>query len=178
MNRRIAPAFIDCLFCLLLLLILVLVPPVPQGKEVTSPGTVSVEIHWPNGPVDIDLWVKAPGDSPVGYSRLSGRVFNLLRDDLGTSNDDLAINYETAYSRGAPDGEWIVNVHYYSGGGPVSVDVIASVTINGKSSRIFVRTVTVSQGEEVTVARWQMVDRRKVRGSMHYTPIKLRAEHP
>ena len=32
--------------------------------------------------VDIDLWVKAPDDIPVGYSNQGGLFFNLLRDDL------------------------------------------------------------------------------------------------
>ena len=36
---------------------------------------------------DVDLWVQAPGDMPVGYSNKGGAVFNLLRDDLGQQLD-------------------------------------------------------------------------------------------
>jgi hypothetical protein len=53
---------------------------------------------------DVDLWVEAPGDRPVGYSNKSGQIFSLLRDDLGKSQDITDFNYEIAYSRGMPAG--------------------------------------------------------------------------
>jgi hypothetical protein len=64
---------------------------VAKGSEtdgVTAPGNVAVEMQWPDKlDADVDLWVQAPGDAPVGYSNKSGRVFNLLRDDLGKAQD-------------------------------------------------------------------------------------------
>lgn len=66
----------------------------------------------------------------MGYSNKDGRVFNLLRDDLGHVSDPLGINYENAFSRGAPAGEYTVNVHLYgnrAGVYPVPVTIAVSV---------------------------------------------------
>ena len=39
-----------------------------ENRDAAAPGNVVVEIHWPNElPVDVDLWVQAPGDVPVGF---------------------------------------------------------------------------------------------------------------
>ncbi len=76
-----------------------------------------VEIHWPNDlPVDVDLWVQAPRDVPVGFWNQGSRFFNLLRDDLGLEGDATGRNYEVSYSRGIPAGEYTVNVHMYGDG--------------------------------------------------------------
>ena len=53
-------------------------------KDTAAPGNVIVEVRWPTElDSDVDLWVQAPGDVPVGYSNKGGAMFNLLRDDLG-----------------------------------------------------------------------------------------------
>ena len=79
----------------------------PQGRGAKAardrppPGNVMVEANWPPGmDSDVDLWVQAPGDVPVGYSNKGGAVFNLLRDDLGQQLDLSGLNYESSYSRG------------------------------------------------------------------------------
>src|SRR4051794_3763581 len=67
-------------------------------KGAAAPGNVIVEMTWPpNIDADVDLWVQAPGDVPVGYSDKSGIIFNLLRDDLGHSGDPNSMNYEVTY---------------------------------------------------------------------------------
>ena len=102
-----------------------------ESDEHRSPGNVVVEIHWPNEmPVDVDLWVQAPDDVPVGFFNQGSEQFNLLRDDLGTEGDATNLNYEVSYSRGIKAGEYIVNVHMYGpvpSGITVSVDVVVSV---------------------------------------------------
>ena len=61
-----------------------------------------VDAQWPdNWRTDVDLWVQAPGDVPVGYSNKGGVIMNLLRDDLGT-NDPTPLRYENQFSRGVP----------------------------------------------------------------------------
>ena len=85
-----------------------------EQEEAKAPGNVMVEMHWPNDmPYDVDLWVKAPGELPVGFWNQSGLTFNLLRDDLGVEGDATDRNYEMSYSRGIPSGEYVVNVHMY-----------------------------------------------------------------
>src|SRR6516225_6240991 len=80
----------------------------------TPPGSVIVDIHWDDKiDADVDLWVQAPGDVPVGYSNKAGLIFNLLRDDLGRGGDPNSMNYEVAYGRGHWAGEYVVNTMLY-----------------------------------------------------------------
>ncbi len=59
-------------------------PKQEETEEQKAPGNVVVEVHWPNTmPYDVDLWVQAPREVPVGFWNLGGTTFNLLRDDLG-----------------------------------------------------------------------------------------------
>src|SRR5919106_1376987 len=96
-------------------------PPGETAEETTQPpGNVIVEVRWPDGlDSDVDLWVEAPGDIPVGYSNKGGAIFNLLRDDLGQRADATDLNYEVTYSRGIPPGEYTINVHLYRNAGAV-----------------------------------------------------------
>ena len=102
-----------------------------ESQQTRVPGNVIVEMHWPsNLPVDVDLWVMAPGAVPVGFWNQGGEIFNLLRDDLGMVGDATDENYEITYSRGIPKGEYIVNVHMYGPlppGVTVPVNVVVSV---------------------------------------------------
>ena len=103
-----------------------------ENRDAAAPGNVVVEIHWPNElPVDVDLWVQAPGDVPVGFWNQGSRYFNLLRDDLGLENDATGRNYEVSYSRGIPAGEYTVNVHMY-GSVPAGVRVPVKVVVSVK----------------------------------------------
>ena len=146
------------------------------------PGNVFVEVRWPDDvDADIDLWVVAPGDSAVGYSNRGGRVFNLLRDDLGKDNDETKLNYELAFSRGAPAGEYAVNLHLYqnlSGRLPVTATVVISLQSEGDTSarRIVSKQVNLMQvGEEQTIARFTLDGQgRLVSGSIHTLPRRLR----
>jgi hypothetical protein len=98
-----------------------------ESRDQKAPGNVIIEMHWPSDmPYDVDLWVKAPGEPPVGFWNQGGIVFNLLRDDLGDEGDATKLNYEVTYSRGIPAGEYIVNVHMY---GPLPSGVIIPVTV-------------------------------------------------
>jgi len=116
-------------------MLIVLLPHLSKATQVTeehrSPGNVVVEIHWPNDlPVDVDLWVKAPHDVPVGFFNHGSEYFDLLRDDRGYDRDASGENYEVSYSRGIPAGEYTVNVHMYGAvpeGARVPVKVVVSV---------------------------------------------------
>ncbi len=112
-------------------MVMLLLPHITEAKKETEesrvPGNVTVEAHWPsNLPVDVDLWVMAPGEFPVGFWHQGGPTFNLLRDDLGAVGDATNENYEITYSRGIPAGEYIVNVHMY---GPLKAGTTVPVSI-------------------------------------------------
>src|SRR5215468_5313630 len=63
-------------FILMTVLMLSVINPPAKSAETVgeqSPGTVIVEAPWGAGlDADVDLWVQAPGDKPVGYSNKSG----------------------------------------------------------------------------------------------------------
>lgn len=100
---------------------------VEESQDHKAPGHVIIEMHWPTDmPYDVDLWVKAPGEPPVGFWNQGGIVFNLLRDDLGDEGDATKQNYEVTYSRGIPAGEYVVNVHMY---GPLPTGIVIPVTV-------------------------------------------------
>lgn len=93
-----------------------------QGLE--SPGSISVVAAWPEGDTDVDLWLTAPGEPlPVFYQNRGGKVWDLLRDDLGTAADSGPLNYENAFTRGAPEGEYRINLVCFKCYEPVEVSV-------------------------------------------------------
>jgi len=143
-------------------------------EEQKSPGNVVVEMHWPdNLDADVDLWVQAPNDIPVGFYNQGSRFFNLLRDDLGAEGDVTGKNYEISYSRGIPEGEYIVNVHMYGplpAGTQVPVEVVVSVKRKFDSLSPIVRTnvTLVRRNQEETATRFRLTaDGKLVKGSVN-----------
>jgi hypothetical protein len=159
----------------------------PPGEEVDEttqpPGNVIVELRWPDEiDADVDLWVEAPGDIPVGYSNKGGAMFNLLRDDLGKRADATGLNYEVSYSRGIAAGEYTINVHLYRNAAnvfPIPVTVVTSVKKSPKESArqlLASKVELVREGEELTVYRFRLSeDGSLVPGSVHSLQRNLRA---
>ena len=153
-------------FVSLVILLIPFINPPAKTEATTSepPGNVIVEVFWPKDrDVDVDLWVKAPEDIPVGYSNRGGLFFNLLRDDLGIHKDPTPINYEVAYSRGINPGEHIVNLHLYREDGalfePFTAKVVVSVVNpeTNKRRQILESDVLLDElGEESTVFRFTL----------------------
>ena len=159
-------------------------PPGETAEETTQPpGNVIVEVRWPDElDSDVDLWVEAPGDIPVGYSNKGGAIFNLLRDDLGKRADATGLNYEISFSRGIPAGEYTINVHLYRNASnvvPIPVTVVTSVKRSPKESArqlLASKVELVREGEEVTVYRFRLSeDGSLVPGSVHSLSRNLRA---
>jgi hypothetical protein len=135
-----------------------------ETEEYTPPGNVVIEMHWPDElPVDVDLWVQAPNDVPVGFWNQGSQYFNLLRDDLGLEGDASGRNYEVSYSRGILPGEYTVNVHMYGkvpAGVVVPVRVIVSVKGQYDSLRQILETSVELQrrNQEVTAFRFRLTE--------------------
>jgi hypothetical protein len=147
------------------------------------PGNVIIEVRWPDElDSDVDLWVEAPGDIPVGYSNKGGAIFNLLRDDLGQRADATDLNYEVTYSRGIPPGEYTINVHLYRNAGavlPIPVTVVTSVkkSPTERARQLLASKVElVREGQELTVYRFRLAEGGElVSGSVHALQRDLRA---
>jgi hypothetical protein len=158
-------------------------PKAKEGVETTkAPGNVIVEIQWADKlDADVDLWVLAPGDRPVGYANKSGAIFNLLRDDLGKPQDVTDLNYEVAYTRGTPAGEYTVNVHMYRTAAaslPIEVKVVASSKAGPTDSARQLVATTVKlrrENEELTAMRFRLDSKGQlVPGSIYsvYKPLR------
>jgi hypothetical protein len=135
------------------------------AKDAAPPGNVMIEANWPpDFDSDVDLWVQAPGDRPVGYSNKGGAVFNLLRDDLGHQLDISGLNYESSFSRGVIPGEYTVNLHLYRNRAratDVPVTVVASVKTQADMPArqlLMTKLDLKREGEERTVFRFQLTE--------------------
>ena len=158
----------------------------PKGEDAKAstepPGNVIVEVRWPDEiDSDVDLWVEAPGDVPVGYSNKGGVIFNLLRDDLGRKADATDLNYEVSYSRGIAPGEYTINVHLYRNSArvlPVPVTVVTSVkkSPTERARQLLASKVELGrEGQELTVYRFRLSEAGElVPGSVHSLQRELR----
>ena len=140
-----------------------------RAEDSAPPGNVLVEATWPPDlDADVDLWVQAPGDVPVGYSNKGGAVFNLLRDDLGQQLDLSGLNYESSYARGVVPGEYTVNLHLYRNRAgapqvPVTVIVSSKPTVADPARQILMSKVELDhEGQERTVFRFRLTERGDV----------------
>ena len=174
-----------------LAVIVLLLPHIaPEGvknvSDAPAPGNVVVEITWPDEmDADVDLWVKAPNDVAVGYSNKGGKLFNLLRDDLGKTMDLSSINHESAYTRGIQAGEYIVNVHAYRVDShrppPFTVEaVISTKVVEDGVTRVipilFTQARVRYQNQELTLARFRLDPKGSlVKGSIHslFHPLRI-----
>lgn len=142
-------------------------PKAKQGEGSTDPpGNVIAEMRWDDKlRTDVDLWVQAPGDVPVGYSNKSGLIFNLLRDDLGSHADPTDVNFETSFSRGIPPGEYTVNVHLFrnlENTYPINVRVVVRVKTDNEAGARPVAATTVRldrEGQELTAFRFSLTEK-------------------
>jgi hypothetical protein len=162
----------------------------PAEDTITPPGNVIVNIFWEdNVNIDVDLWVQGPDDKrPVGYSNRAGGTFNLLRDDLGNINDITERNFENAYTRGLPAGEYIINVHMFSHkekvkDWPVMIEVVVTVMEGedkGSANDVAVATIPLTKdGEEITAVRFKIdKDRKVIEESINQVQKKLRGSSP
>lgn len=181
MNKTYLIAFLDLLLGMLMMVLLMVNPKAEESKEIINPpGNIIVTATWPEGESDVDLWIKGPTDEvPVGYSNKNSTLFDLLRDDLGEESDgSLGINYENAYAKGMPDGEYIVNIHAFGvkvfplG---VSVEIAVRPTYNRPTQVVALEKVRITYpGQEITIIRFKVKDGHVDLGSIHKTPIQLR----
>lgn len=158
--------------------------PTVTKADMVPPGQLSVEIFWPDDAcTDVDLWVQAPGGKPVGYSSAHAAYVDFLRDDLGLYCGPGTHHYENAFTRGLPQGLYVVNLHSYSDHGwglkPVPVEVVIQIHHEkGAAETILHKTVTLNTiGQETTIARWRLdADGHVEEGSLSDLPKPLRAQ--
>lgn len=161
-------------FMVIVFVVLPHINPPEDDAERRPPGSLIVEIRWEDGAdCDVDLWVRAPDQAPVGFKRKSGPVFNLLRDDLGADHDLTGLNHEIAYTRGAPVGAYVVNLHLFRCAPPAPVQVQVSYREDGGSTRTLWRGERTlrERRQEITAVRFWLED--GTLSDVHDTPIAI-----
>lgn len=142
-------------------------------------GSLVIEMRWDRASdSDMDLWVEAPGDAPVGFSHMADTHCNLLRDDLGRALDTESRNEEMVVCRGTPAGEWIVDAMLYRSYDdvfPVHVTVTVMRIDGGGLRTLLSRRVDLArEGEQVTVWRFSLGGKGAVvPGSVNDLPMPL-----
>lgn len=128
-----------------------------RADDYSPPGEIRINICW-LGDADVDLWSLAPGDAPVGFRRKAGKVFALLRDDVGAEGKPAEKNCEEAVARSLPAGQWLVNVHLYSTRvePPVAVKFEVVRTVDGATTMLREGVKELrSVGDERTIIRFR-----------------------
>lgn len=140
-------------FAVLVVVMLPFINPPVDADKMEPPGSIVASIVWPEGNDDVDLWVDGPGEPlPIGFSNKGGLLWNLLRDDLGSNPDYTPLNYEHAFTRGMPAGEYRVNVDCFRCA-TLPLDVVLEVSLKsgaeGSSMTLIgSSTITLTRNKE------------------------------
>lgn len=175
-------SIIDFLFLLLIFILIMfiaaipLINPIAQNKNYDAKGDFVIQMDWhENSKSDFDLWVKDPNGNIVSYRNKSSGLMFLDIDDLGETTDCIILpsgeaeciklNREIVTLRGVLDGEYTVNVFFFSKKDdfPETKITVSLIRINPtyklitKSEEIF-----VEKGEEKTLFNFNIKDKVNV----------------
>ena len=190
-------AFTDLLFNLLigftslLLIAFLLINPIAEEGKIDPRSEFMITSSWDDeSSIDIDLWVKGPDDTIVGFPSKDGRYMVLERDDLGDTNDLIQLNgdtilikrnLETLSINAIVPGEYIVTVHNYSTSvsneneeypTPVTIDIMDMNPFSLDMSR----TVKVRVKEEVPVFSFMVDEDGNIYDMNDQIDVKIRPE--
>lgn len=157
---------VDILFILLMVFLYVsgtAVPwmnPISDRGQVTPPVLMIVEMSWSDdSSSDIDLWVKAPVNQKIGYANKDIGYASLERDDLGKNSDSYIINgevitvkrnYEVITFTALPEGEYVVNGHFYGGKDRSTLKIKFKVTLLSPFKEVYSGEILIAYFKEAT----------------------------
>ncbi len=169
-------AFIDLLFNLLVgftslfVIAFLLINPIAKQGVVDPPVLLMVEIEWDDrSREDIDLYVRGPDRRTVDYGFKDNGYITLKKDDLGLRNDKFVINgvltevrrnYEVTTMSVLPDGDYVINIHYFSKGDSENVRI--RVTGIQPFKVYYEGDLDVSTHQEITALVFKVVDGKLV----------------
>mgnify|MGYP000900608374 FL=1 len=190
-------AFTDLLFNLLigftslLLIAFLLINPIAEEGKIDPRSEFMITSSWDDeSSIDIDIWVKGPDDTIVGFPSKDGRYMVLERDDLGDTNDLIQLNgdtiliqrnLETLSINAIVPGEYIVTVHNYSTSvsneneeypTPVTIDIMDMNPFSLDMSR----TVKVKLKEEVPVFSFMVDEDGNIYDMNDQIDVKIRPQ--
>jgi len=168
-------AFLDLLFNALLVFVFLfivsymLVDVEKQKANITTKAEFVITVTWALGnPDDVDSWLRDPTGNIIWFNHKERGLMNLDRDDRGSATDTFTLpngtqvkylhNQEIVTIRGFIPGTWVFNVHMYKKRCPIETLVeIKMEKMNPTVETVFLKTVKLSDKEEVTVARFKML---------------------
>ncbi len=170
-------AFVDLLFNLLVgftslfVIAFLLINPISKTGEVDPPVKMIIEMTWDNNSdADIDLHLRGPDLSWVYFGAKDNGYASLERDDLGWNSDTFVVNgeevivkrnYEVISVVLLPEGEYVINVHYFSRE-PVPEEVTVTVTTIGPYKVVYEGTVTLRARQQETVVSFVVNEKGKI----------------
>jgi len=130
-NYHSMTGFLDLLFLTLLgfvflfMMAFMLITPEKKQADIKTKAEYVITLTWDKDSLDdIDLWLQDPIGNTLYFQAQDVGFMHLDRDDLGFSNDSIAlpdgriksikINQEIASIRGFITGEWVLNIHMYN----------------------------------------------------------------
>lgn len=134
-------------------------PPESGQRSITAPATLCFFLAWEDGATaDLDLWVKLPANPPIGYTSRNTLYGDLLRDDLGRTNDPTDANLEMTCARVKRVSEGVkVAIQLYNPHGdlpPIRAEVVAVMVALGRVEVLARSEVALREMcEEVVVMR-------------------------
>jgi uncharacterized protein YfaP (DUF2135 family) len=181
-------AFVDLLFNLLVgftslfVIAFLLINPIAKKGIVDPPVILMVEMEWNDySELDMDLYIQGPDGIPVYYGNKSNGYITLKRDDVGTRGDIFVINgesttvyrnYEITTMTALPDGDYIINVHYFSAAGE-GQEVRVRMTGIQPFQVYYEGSVHLTRRKEATVIVFK-VRSGKITDIRNDVPVKLR----
>lgn len=126
------PTFLDFIqiialgFITLFLMAFMLINPIADTGKIDPVTQIMINVNWDDESAkDIDVWLKGPNGTKVGYRQKDGGYIVLDRDDLGRVNDSYVVNgerqfvsrnMETITINDIVPGEYVLNIHYFGSG--------------------------------------------------------------
>lgn len=112
-------------FVFLFIIAFLLINPPTKKEEAPKKAEYLIILEWlEKSADDVDLWVRDPNGITVSFTRKTGNLLNLEKDDLGASNDrwvrpdgsvvTIPINREVVTMRGIVPGRYQVAAHIYA----------------------------------------------------------------
>lgn len=145
-----------------------------EGKKPLADFIITVS--WPlEYPADVDSYLKDPQGNIVNYKTKEAGLMHLDRDDLGRAGDKIRLpdgreieygqNRETVTIRGFVPGEYVFNIHLFSGSdSKLPVPVLVEIEkVNPHIHTIYGGDYVLTYpGEEITVAHFVIDEYGKI----------------
>lgn len=191
-------------FVTLFVLAFILIKPiVPKTQDVPLDEQLLIKLAWDDtANVDLDMWLKLPSGRVISFKNKDGESVVLERDDLGHTNEwtmmngqpmPVFSNFEVIRIKNLVDGDYYINVHYYSSrtgnNSPLpphpskpghavnefkhTMPFVVSAWIPNKHTPIFVEARTVEYHLETKVIKFTVADGKIKEMSPHTLQIAL-----